>query len=90
MTSRQVKHTRLDFLNELIAQCAKIWLISVTSRNFRNFQKSQFFFESCEQRLRLPADLLRFAVSEVLGCVGRTIVGCLIWRTSECGNSISA
>lgn len=82
MTSRQVKHTRLDFLNELIAQCAKIWLISVTFRNF--------VLESCEQRLRLPADLLRFAVSEVLGCVGRTIVGCLIWRTSEYGNSISA
>ena len=28
-----------------------------------------FFFESCEQRLRLPVDLLRLAVSEVLGCV---------------------
>ena len=90
MTCHQVMHTRLDFLNELIVQCAKIWLISVTFRNFPYFQKSQFFFESCEQRLRLPADLLRFAVSEVLGCVGRTIVGCLIWRTSECGNSISA
>ena len=91
MTSRQVKHTRLDFLNELIAQCAKSWLISVTFRNFRYFQKSQFFFLSLVNKGYgcLPT-LLRFAVSEVLGCVGRTIVGCLIWRTSECGNSISA
>jgi len=72
MTSRQVKRTHLDFINELIVQCAKIWLISVTFRNFRYFQKSQFFFESCEQRLRLPADLLRLAVSEVLGSRCRT------------------
>ena len=33
-----------------------------------------FFVESCEQRLRLT-------VSEVLGCVGGAIVGCLIWKT---------
>ena len=43
MTSRQVKHTRLDFINELIVQCAKIWLISVTFRNFRQFIAVRLF-----------------------------------------------
>lgn len=69
MTSRQVKHTRLDLINELIVQCAKIWLISVTFEIFAISTNRNFFFESCEQRLRLPVDLLRLAVSEVLGCV---------------------